>query len=112
MLSSDEQLIDASGAGADLMHRRSGEVANVLAEMRGEGYGRVWLCGGGNVAGQALAEDAVDEVIVTIAPTVLGSGPALFDHPQLQLRRFRLEECRRHGDNGVRITWTRDRSSG
>ena len=58
---------------------------------------RVWLCGGGDIAGQLLRLDRVDEVIATVAPTVLGAGPALFDGPDLPLRRFRLEECRAGG---------------
>jgi riboflavin biosynthesis pyrimidine reductase len=61
------------------------------------------------VAGQALAADRVDEVILTIAPTVLGAGPAVFDHPALEPRRFALAECREYGRGSVRLRWLRDR---
>jgi riboflavin biosynthesis pyrimidine reductase len=87
-----------------------GDVASILDEIGAAGHERVWICGGGDIAGQALAADRVDEVILTIAPTVLGAGPAVFDHPALELRRFELAECREYGRGSVRLRWRRYRS--
>ncbi|MCW2925173.1 MAG: uncharacterized protein JWM98_2577 [Thermoleophilia bacterium] len=109
LLSHDVSLRHAIPDAAGLLEQREGDVAAVLEEIAGHGHERVWLCGGGDVAGQLLAADLVDEVVVTIAPTALGAGPALFDAPGLPLRRFRLEECRPHGDDAVRLRWLRDR---
>ena len=79
----------------------------MLDEIAASGHERVWIAGGGTVAGQALAADRVDEVILTIAPTVLGAGPAVFDHPALEPRRFALAECREYGRGAVRLRWLR-----
>jgi riboflavin biosynthesis pyrimidine reductase len=91
--------------------RVEGDVAAVLDAIAAAGHERVWIAGGGDVAGQALAADRLDEVILTVAPTVLGAGPSVFDHPALELRRFELVECREYGHGSVRVRWRRDRSS-
>ena len=53
--------------------------ADLVRELEGAGLERVWLIGGGNVAGQFLAADRLDELILTLAPTFVGRGPALAD---------------------------------
>ena len=112
LLSHDEALA-ARAAAADPdgtpVTRVEGDVAAVLDDIAAAGHERVWIAGGGDVAGQALAADRIDEVILTVAPTVLGAGPAVFDHPALELRRFALAECREYGRGSVRMRWRRDR---
>lgn len=73
------------------------------------GHKRVWLAGGGSLAGQALALDRVDEVLVTIAPTAVGAGAALFDGAGLAGRRFRLADCAASGRDAARLRWVRER---
>ena len=92
------------------MHVFSGEVAVLLEELKAAGLERVWVIGGGNVVGQFLAIDRIDEVLVTIAPTFLGRGPALADG-EFPLRRFHLTSInRREGDDGVSLKYVRDRA--
>jgi len=86
--------------------RVSGDLAPVLAGMEANGCRRVWLAGGGSVAGQVLALDRLDEVVATVAPTALGSGPALFDAAALPQRTFDLVECRSIGP-AARLRWVR-----
>lgn len=109
LLSSDEHLLTAIGPTDAPIHQRSGEIVPVLDEIAAAGHDRVWLAGGGSVAGQALAADRIDEVVVTIAPTALGAGAALFDAPDLPARRFTRTEVRPYGTDGVRISWSRAR---
>ena len=87
--------------------RVEGDLAAILDGIGVAGHERVWIGGGGDIAGQALAADRVDEVILTIAPTVLGAGPAVFDHASLPRRRFVLAECREYGRGSVRLRWLR-----
>jgi dihydrofolate reductase len=94
--------------GAD-MHVFSGDVADLVSELESAGLQRVWVIGGGNVVGQFLAADRLDEVILTLAPTFVGSGPAVADG-ELPLRRFRLVVIeRREGDDGVTLRYERAR---
>lgn len=95
--------------GAD-MHVFSGEVPELVRELEEAGLERVWVIGGGNVAGQFLAADRLDELIVTLAPTFVGRGPALADG-EFPLRRYRLVAVdRADGDDGVQLRYERDRA--
>ena len=92
--------------GAD-MHVFSGDVGKLIAELEGAGLEHVWVIGGGNVVGQFLAADRLDELIVTVAPTFLGRGPALADG-EFPLRRFRLVRVdRAEGEDGVQLRYER-----
>lgn len=102
----DSVLVDRlAEAPAVPIQQRAGAVEPVFAEIAATGAEIVWLCGGGDLAGQALVANLVDEVRVTIAPTVLGSGPALFEALDLPQRAFRLTELRRYAEHGARLTW-------
>jgi riboflavin biosynthesis pyrimidine reductase len=114
LVSHDEQLA-ARAAAADPastpVTRVEGDIATILDQIAAAGHEHVWIGGGGAIAGQALAADRVDEVILTIAPTVLGAGPAIFDHADLPQRAFTLAECRPYGKTAVRLRWIRDRAT-
>ncbi len=114
LLTHDHELAQTAAAAdpATPVHHVEGDVAAVLDQIAAAGHRRTWLCGGGDVAGQALRADWVDEVIVTVAPTVLGAGPALFDAAGgLPQRRFRLAECVDAGGDAARLRWVRDRAA-
>jgi riboflavin biosynthesis pyrimidine reductase len=91
------------------VHPVEGEIVPVLDAIAAAGHRRTWLCGGGDVAAQAVAADRLDEVIVTIAPAVLGAGPSLFDGADLPQRRFKLVECTAVGGEAARLRWERER---
>jgi dihydrofolate reductase len=92
--------------GADL-HVFSGDVEELIAELESAGLERVWVIGGGNVVGQFLAADRLDELIVTVAPTFVGRGPASADG-EFPLRRFRLVRVdRAEGEDGVQLRYER-----
>ena len=85
----------------------AGDVAPLFESIERAGHERVWLAGGGDLAGEALAVGRVDEVIVTIAPAVLGAGPELFDAAELPPHRFSLAEARAFGGTAARLRWER-----
>ncbi len=89
------------------LHEVSGSLADVLEEMRGSGCRRVWLCGGGSIAGQLARIDRLDEIVVTIAPTIVGDGPSLADVSGLALKRYVPIELADAGGNAIRIHWKR-----
>lgn len=63
--------------GADLRFT-SGPVRAVHGEMVAAAGGRnVWLVGGGDLVGQFLDEDLLDEMIVSVTPVLLGAGAPL-----------------------------------
>jgi riboflavin biosynthesis pyrimidine reductase len=106
LVSHDEDLVDRVGPTRRPFQRFAGDVGELFATIEAQGYKRVWLCGGGAVAGQTLAAGRIDEVVVTIAPTALGAGPNLFDAAALPQRLFTLADVGRAG-SAVRLRWLR-----
>jgi riboflavin biosynthesis pyrimidine reductase len=110
LISHDAELA-ARAAAADPagtpVTRVDGDLGAVLDGIAAAGHERVWIGGGGRIAGQAVAADRVDEIILTVAPTVLGAGPGVFDHAGLRRNRFELAECRPFGRGSVRLRWVR-----
>ncbi|GAA4810061.1 dihydrofolate reductase family protein [Nocardioides caeni] len=79
--------------GADVRFAR-GDVRDLQAELAAAaGDLDVWVVGGGDLAGQYADAGLLDEVIVSIAPVVLGAGRPLLPR-RLDLR---LEETSRNG---------------
>jgi riboflavin biosynthesis pyrimidine reductase len=84
----------------------AGDLGELVRRIGERGHERTWLVGGGDLAGQLLEADLLDELILTVAPTLVGRGPALADG-EFPLRRFTLVELERFGDNGVRLRYER-----
>lgn len=59
----------------ELLHCPPGEA---LETLHAKGCQRVWLVGGGSLAGNLLAAGLLNEVIVSIIPHLLGAGIPLF----------------------------------
>ncbi len=92
--------------GADPIERYAGDLAELVRLIESRELKRTWLVGGGDLAGQLLVNDLLDELILTIAPALVGSGPALADGA-FPLRRFTLTRMERFGDDGVRLHYER-----
>ena len=64
-------------------------VPEVHAEMvEAAGGGNLWVVGGGELVGQFLDHDLLDELIVSLTPVLLGSGAPLL--PRRRTRPMRL----------------------
>ena len=64
-----------------------------LARLGEQGCRRIWLAGGGGLAGSCLAAGLLDEVIVSVIPQLLGAGIPLFAGG----RERRLQLLEQHG---------------
>lgn len=82
--------------GADIRFV-SGAVADALPAIReAADSGDVWVVGGGDLAGQFLDADALDEIALSIAPVALGAGAPLFPR-RVESDRLRLQSATRIG---------------
>lgn len=76
------------GGGGEIRLTRA-PAPEVHAEMLAAAEGRnVWLVGGGDLVGQFLDADLLDEVIVSVAPVLLGGGAPLL--PRRRTEPMRL----------------------
>ena len=98
-----DELEQLEGAAVE---RYAGDLAELVRLIGERGCERTWLVGGGSLAGQLLEADLIHELVLTVAPTFVGAGPTLADGV-FPLRRFRLTELARFGDDGVRLRYER-----
>jgi dihydrofolate reductase len=90
--------------GAEPIERFAGDMGELVKLIGERGLKRTWLLGGGDLAAQFLAHDLLDELILTVAPTLVGRGPALADG-EFHLPRFELVELERFGVDGARLRY-------
>jgi dihydrofolate reductase len=77
------------------------EPADLLAQCRAQGLARVWLLGGGDVAGQFLRAGCVHRLMLATMPVTLGGGLPLWGAPgPLAPRRWALQAHQAYA-NGV-----------
>lgn len=82
--------------GADVRFR-SGSVAELLPEFReAAGAGDIWVVGGGDLAGQFLDANALDEIALSVAPVALTGGAPVFPR-RIESDRLRLESATKVG---------------
>lgn len=60
------------------------DVRNVINKLKKQAGKNIWLMGGGELASSFFQEGLIDEFIITIAPTILGSGIPLFKEGSYQ----------------------------
>ncbi|WP_353953611.1 bifunctional diaminohydroxyphosphoribosylaminopyrimidine deaminase/5-amino-6-(5-phosphoribosylamino)uracil reductase RibD [Knoellia sp. S7-12] len=76
-LPADAHLFDDA---AETVHLRTRSPREVLAHLAGRKIHRVWLEGGPTVAAAFMADHLVDEIVVYVAPVLLGRGrPSVSD---------------------------------
>jgi dihydrofolate reductase len=84
----------------------SGDVVAVLARLRAETPGDIWLLGGAALAQDCLARGAVDSLELFIIPLLLGGGLRLFA-PDGAPRALVLHEARPFPNGVVALTYRR-----
>ena len=56
----------------------NGELTVLAGKLKEAHEGNIWICGGASVAGQLLKEGRIDQLWLSVIPTVLGKGVRLF----------------------------------
>jgi dihydrofolate reductase len=77
---------------------------NAIAELKRRPGKDIWLCGGGELARAALIENALDQVILGIAPVLIGRGRLMFP-PEFPETELRLAECKEYKGGVVGLTY-------
>lgn len=75
------------------------DAADYIRDLKQEGNGKLWLCGGGQLAGSLIEHKLIDKLVLKVNPLMLGSGIPLFGNASPRLR-FELIDLKRY-DNGV-----------
>lgn len=85
---------DKSQKGTNNVTYVNGSADEIIQNISGHGYDELVVCGGGEVNGLLAKAGLVDEIVVSIQPTVLGQGIALFGShkPQLKLELLSVNQ--------------------
>lgn len=78
---------------ADNIHFVSGDVKEVISNLKLGNNRNIWLVGGAALANQFLSADLIDEYMITIIPALLGKGISLFrgGYPQSNLELLNVK---------------------
>ena len=60
------------------IHFWNGDPSALTGKLKASHDGNIWICGGASVAGQLLQRGCIDQLWLSVIPTVLGSGVRLF----------------------------------
>ena len=83
-----------------------GDVSPVHSEMGKAANGKnIWIIGGGDLAGQFYDRGLLDEVIITIAPVMLGSGAPLLPR-DISSKPLKLVDVQKHEDVFAVLTYS------
>lgn len=90
--------------GADIRFVQ-GDVAPVHTEMaEATDDKNVWLVGGGDLAGQFHDQGLLDEIILSVAPVMLGSGAQIFPR-EIISPPLKLIDVQKHSDVFAMLTY-------
>lgn len=78
-----------------------GNVIDHVKSLKAQEGKPVWLCGGGNLAGQLLNAGQIDKLIVKLNPILLGSGIPMFSGA-VKSARLTLTETKKY-DCGISV---------
>ncbi|WP_129045665.1 dihydrofolate reductase family protein [Companilactobacillus metriopterae] len=101
-ISLDGYLADKTNKNIIIPTESPVDLANSLVKEDGKD---IWVVGGGEIITELIEADLVDELIIQIAPILLGDGNTLFKKLN-SLRRFKLTETVTYGDV-VEIKYTK-----
>lgn len=74
----------AAGSTEDVTFISDG-ITSLIADLKKQSGKNIWLVGGGELIALFIKEQLVDELIVTIAPAVIGNGIPLFKEGEYKL---------------------------
>lgn len=82
----------------------SGDPGEFVARLKEQPGKDIWLCGGGELARELLKSGVLDEVILGIAPVLLGAGRLTFP-PEFPETEVELVECKPYKGGVVGLTY-------
>lgn len=76
-----------------------GDAIEFIGNLKQQENGKLWLCGGGELAGSLLSHKMIDQLVLKVNPVMVGGGTLLFGSvkPQLKLDLVDMKQY----ENGV-----------
>lgn len=76
-----------------------GDAIGFIKNLKQQGNGKIWLCGGGELAGSLIKHKLIDQLVLKVNPIIVGEGISLFGSvkPRLNLKLVDMKQY----SNGV-----------
>lgn len=71
---------------------------DLIKQLKQQKGKKIWICGGTNIIQSLIQDELIDEYIISIIPTILGSGIKLFGQIQ---KSIKLELVQTKNNNGI-----------
>lgn len=83
----------------------SEDITEFIKNLKGKPGNDIWLVGGGKLIDQFIKKDLIDKYIITIIPTILGTGIPLFHsgNPEIKLKLVEIRDI----DGMAELTYVR-----
>ena len=85
----------------------TGELRDLVADIRKRHSGDIWLMGGGGVTKSFQDADLIDIWSVAFVPTLLGDGRRMFPRTSFNVRRLRLVRTRTYPSGVIELRYER-----
>lgn len=82
----------------------SGNIAAFIKKLKKQRGKDIWLCGGGELAREALRENALDEITLGVVPMLIGGGLPTFP-PGFSETALTLVECKQYKGGVLGLTY-------
>lgn len=73
------------------------KISTLIQNLQQEEGSNIWICGGADVANQAVAENLIDEYHLTVMPIILGSGIRLFKDNNKEIKLHLVKNINKNG---------------
>ena len=85
----------------------AGDLRELVAQMRAQHPGDIWLMGGGGVLKSFQDADLIDIWTIAFVPTLLGAGQPMFPKGEFKERRLRLVSSRTYPSGVIELRYER-----
>jgi len=81
-----------------------GDAVAFIEKLKREETGKLWLCGGGQLAGSLLKRKLIDQLVFKVNPIIVGTGVPLFGDVKPRLR-LELVDVKPYANGVVKSTY-------
>jgi dihydrofolate reductase len=82
-----------------------GDALEFIENLKQQGSGKIWLCGGGELAGSLLKNKLIDQLVLKVNPIIVGDGIPLFGNVKSDLK-LELEDMKQYSNGVIKPTYT------
>jgi dihydrofolate reductase len=81
-----------------------GDALGFIENLKQQGFGNIWLCGGGELAGSLLKNKLIDKLVLKVNPIIVGEGIPLFGSVKTDLK-LELVDMKQYSNGVIKPTY-------